>query len=311
MSGSGPVDPGARPPVPGPGTLYRTVTRTWGDAGRVWLNGLDDLIAGLTGELGLVPGPVLPQSFHAVRAVTLPDGSPGVLKAGVPDGHLDAEIAALRAYDGHGAVRLLWSDAARGALLLERAVPGSDLSALPDAEATAVIADRLRELHRAPIPDGPEHIRSEQAAFTEHLRRFPGDDPLPRELVEHAAALWRELCDSTPREVLLHGDLHHANVLAATREPWLAIDPHGRTGDPGYDCGQILYNPLDADPAELARRAPARVEQLADVLDLDQDRTLAWGFAVCVLSEVWCAQDGPIDGTALAVARALASRVRD
>ena len=255
--------------------LHRTVTRTWGDAGRTWLNGLDDLVAGLVGELGLVPGPVLPQSFHAVRAVTLPDGGPGVLKAGVPDGHLDAEIAALRAYDGHGAVRLLWSDAARGALLLERAVPGSDLSALPDAEATAVIADRLRELHRAPIPDGPEHVRSEQAAFAEHLRRFPGD------------------------------------VLAATREPWPAIDPHGRIGDPGHDCGQILYNPLDADPAELARRAPARVEQLADVLDLDQDRTLAWGFAVCVLSEVWCAQDGPIDGTALAVARALASRVRD
>lgn len=241
----------------------------------------------------------------------MPDGTPGVLKAGVPDGHLDGEIAALRAYDGRGAVRLLWADAARGVLLLERAVPGDDLTALPDTEATAVIAGRLRELHRAPVPDGLAHVRSEQAAFAGHLHRFPGDDPLPRRLVERAAALWAGLCDSAPREVLLHGDLHHANVLAATREPWLAIDPHGRTGDPGYDCGQILYNPLGADPAGLARRAPGRVDQLAGTLGIDHDRTLAWGLAVCVLSEVWCAQDGPIDGTALAVARALASRVRD
>ena len=31
---------------------------------------------------------------------------------------------------------------------------------------------------------------------------------------------------------MLHGDLHHDNVLTADREPWLAIDPHGVLGDP-------------------------------------------------------------------------------
>lgn len=173
-----------------------------------------------------------------------------------------------------------------------------------------VLADRLRELHRAPVPGGLDHVRSERAAFTSHLRRFPGDDPLPRWLVERAAALWDDLCASATREVPLHGDLHHENVLAATREPWLAIDPHGRVGDPGYDCGQLLYNPLGTDPDELARRAPDRIALLADTLGLDPDRTVAWGFAVCALSEVWCAQDGPIDGTALAVAMRLAPLIR-
>ncbi|OLL74266.1 Streptomycin 6-kinase (Streptidine kinase) (Streptomycin 6-phosphotransferase) (APH(6)) [Pseudonocardia sp. Ae168_Ps1] len=279
--------------------LHATVTRTWGAEGAAWLTGLDRLTARLARELGLRLGPVMPQSFHSVRAVICPDGTPAVLKTGVPDGHLDAEIAALRAYDGRGAVRLLWADPARGALLLERAVPGHDVTILPDDDAVAVIAGRLRVLHTAPVPAGLDQVRSERDALAAHLRRFPGDDPLPRRLVSAAASLW---CSSAPREVLLHGDLHHHNVLAGTREDWLAIDPHGRAGDPGYDCGQLLYNPLDADPVLLAARAPARLERLADTVGVDPDRALAWGFAVCVLSEVWNAQDGPVDGTALAVA---------
>ncbi|WP_068800315.1 aminoglycoside phosphotransferase family protein [Pseudonocardia sp. HH130630-07] len=287
--------------------LHPTVSRTWGAAGVAWLSALDPLLDGLATELDLEIGRALPQSFHAVRAVTCADGTPAVLKAGVPDGHLDAEIAALRAFDGRGAVRLLWADPGRGALLLERADPGHEIVTLPDDEAVGVLGGLLHELHRAPLPAaGPEHVRAEQAAFEDHLARFPGAGPLPRRLVTTAAGLWRELCDSAPREVLLHGDLHHHNVLAATREPWLAIDPHGRVGDPGYDCGQVLYNPLDTDPAVLADRAPGRIERLADAVGVDHDRATAWGFAVCVLSEVWCAQDGPIDGTALAVAERLA-----
>lgn len=292
--------------------LADTVVRTWGPAGATWLATRDRLLGDLAGELGLELGATLPQTFHAVRAVTCADGTPAVLKAGVPDGHLDAETAALRAWDGDGAVRLLWADPARGALLLERAEPGTELTAVPDDRAVEVIGGLLARLHRAPVPAGLDHVAVERAAFDAHLAR--PDAVLPRPLVERAAALWTQLCGSAEREVLLHGDLHQHNVLAATREPWLAIDPHGRVGDPGYDCGQLLYNPLDADPAELARRAPGRLERLADAVGIGWDRAVAWGFAVCMLSEVWDADGdagwaGP--GPALAVAQRLAPLVAD
>lgn len=292
--------------------LADTVVGVWGDRGAAWLAGLGPLLAGLATELGLEPGPAMPQTYHAVRAVTCADGTPAVLKAGVPDGHLDAEIAALRAWDGDGAVRLLWADPARGALLLERACPGTELATRPDDDAVDVVGGLLARLHAAPVPPGVDHVAAERAAFDAHLARPAA--VLPRPLVERAAALWTQLCGSAEREVLLHGDLHQHNVLAATREPWLAIDPHGRAGDPGYDCGQLLYNPLDADPAELARRAPDRLERLADAVGIGWDRAVAWGFAVCVLSEVWDADgdtgwDGP--GPALAVARRLAPLVAE
>lgn len=289
-------------------TLTANVVQGWGERGRAWLDDLDGLVAALSRDWELELGPAYPLSFHWVAPARRAEGTPAVLKVGVPDGHLAQEAAALRAWDGRGAVALLDQDPARGAVLLERAEPGSTAECLvADEPATAVVVDLLRELHATPDrPAGLPHVRTEGAAFTAHLTRYPGDDPLPRAMVARAAALFTELCASGPADVLLHGDLHHANVLSATRRPWLAIDPHGYLGDPGYDTGQLLYNPLSADADRLAALAPRRVEQLADGLGLPLDRTRAWGYVVCVLSEVWSAGDGyPIDGRPLAVARRL------
>jgi streptomycin 6-kinase len=84
------------------------------------------------------------------------------------------------------------------------------------------------------------------------------------------------------RPVLLCTDLHHDNVLAAAREPWLAIDPKPYVGDPAYDTLQHMLNfpgRLAADPAGLARR-------MAGLLDLDADRVRLWLFARCVQESV-------------------------
>ena len=100
------------------------------------------------------------------------------------------------------------------------------------------------------------------------------------------------LCASAPAPVLLHGDLHHDNVLRATREPWLAIDPHGLIGDPGYEVGALLFNPEPGDrDGALTALVPARVEQLAQETGLPPERVVAWGFVKAVLSDVWTVED--------------------
>jgi streptomycin 6-kinase len=155
------------------------------------------------------------------------------------------------------------------------------------------------------------HLRKESRSFRYHLNRFPGDGPLPRHLVARAGALFDELCDSAPADLLLHGDLHHTNVLRGTRAPWLAIDPFGLVGDPAFDCAPMLYNP---DPSRrddaLLALVPARIEQLAEGHDIPADRVLAWGFVMAVLSEVWNAQgDGKVGSRALDVATTLYPRL--
>jgi len=297
-----------------PAAFARNVVGSWGEAGRRWLDDLPALIDAVAGDWGLTVGTPYTLSFNWVAPVRRADGSPAVLKLGVPSADdLGFEAAALAFFDGAGAVALLDRDEDRGALLLERVEPGHMLRTLVlehDEQATAVLVAMMHRLHR-PAPPGlalPE-LTVYGDEFAEHLRRYPGDDPLPRRLVERAARLFDELCASAPRRVVLHGDLHHENVLAAGREPWLAIDPHGLLGDPGYEVGAVLYNPFDGDEPVLDL-LPARVEQFADGLGMPIERVIAWGFVQGVLSEVWDAGSaGWTPGQALDVALTLAPRL--
>jgi streptomycin 6-kinase len=271
----------------------RNVERIWGEAGRTWLAELPGVVDGLLRDWDLrIAGP-LPLSINWVGRVRRADESTAVLKLALPQsGHLADEATALECFAGRGAIAVLARDDARGALLLEEARPGNQLRDLVphrDEQATAILIGVVERLHR-PAPAGvalPELSRRRES-FARHLHRFPGDDPLPRNLVERAGRLFDELCATATERVVLHGDLHHDNVLAAEREPWLAIDPHGVVGDPGYEIGALLYNP---DPAgtddTVLDLVDARMEQLADGLAMPLDRVVAWGFVQAVLSEVW------------------------
>jgi streptomycin 6-kinase len=104
--------------------------------------------------------------------------------------------------------------------------------------------------------------------------------------------------------VLLHGDLHHENVLRSRREPWLAIDPKGVAGEPAYEAGALLRNPYprlleEPEPGRLASR---RLDRLAGELKLDRSRLRDWAFAQAVLSAIWHLEDGDEDGWPFAMA---------
>jgi aminoglycoside/hydroxyurea antibiotic resistance kinase len=43
---------------------------------------------------------------------------------------------------------------------------------------------------------------------------------------------------------VLHGDLHHGNVLDFGLRGWLAIDPKGLLGERGFDFANIFTNPI-------------------------------------------------------------------
>lgn len=310
-----------------PDELAATASAVWGDEGRRWVQSLPDLVAALETDWGLSVGDPFPGlSVHWVAPARCADGSAAVLKLGPPGpGHLAVEAEVLDRYDGHGAARLLRYDADRGALLLERAVPGTRASTLvpgDDEAATAAVIAVAQQLHAAPLPApdaGVPDLLSQCDDLDAYLHAHGDTGPLPRRLVEQARSLFRELAASADAPVLLHGDLHHDNVLraggpddeiggeAAAGRTWLAIDPHGVVGDRGYEAAAMLYNPDPPrhDPA-LTALVPGRVEQLADGLRLPVERVRAWGFVKAVVSEVWSCEDGVARHTrALDVALAL------
>jgi streptomycin 6-kinase len=197
-------------------------------------------------------------------------------------------------------VQMLEADRERGAFVLERLTPGVSLVNMEDDErATAIAAEVMLELWRGPagaLPD--EHAFPNIADWIAGMQRmrehFGGTTgPFPRALVEEAESLFADLLASQAAPVLLHGDLHHDNILSAERAPWLALDPKGVIGEPAYEVGALLRNWLPQllerpDPGRVMAR---RVDQLAEALGIDRARIRGWGLAQAVLSAWWCIED--------------------
>jgi streptomycin 6-kinase len=181
-------------------------------------------------EWGLVLGP--PFALARYSYVTAA-GEDAVLKVTPPeDDESDEEAEALELWAGHGAVHLLRRDRARRALLVERARPGDDIAALPEDEATAIAVAVGRRLWR-PASEPFRWIGDWVPSWLDNAEGHP------------LVALARELYDSLApgRDVLVHGDFHHHNVLRSARGP-LAIDPKPMLGEPEYDIPSFLWNPI-------------------------------------------------------------------
>lgn len=271
----------------------------------MWLEGLPALVEHCEERWGLKVGPPFgPLSYNYAAPAAGRGGERFVLKLGVPTRGLLYEIDALLGFDGCGAARLLDSDAARGALLLERLEPGTPLAALceeDDGAATAAAAAVMRQLNRA----GRLQTQSRPTAaewglgFEKCRAHFGGGPgPFPKKLFEEGESLYAELLDTSAPPVLLHGDLHHGNILAAARAPWLAIDPQGVVAEPAYEVGALLRNPLPQllrwpDPVRVTER---RIAQLSDELGFERARVRGWGLAQAMLSAWWSIEDEGVMG---------------
>lgn len=280
-----------------PDDLARTIVNLYDAKGVEWLNRLPTLIVECERRWSVAAlSPLDNLSFNYIAPAVGADGREVILKLGVPNPELLTEIEALRLYDGRGCVRLLAADPDQGAMLLERLKPGTSLSTVTDdQQATSIAAGVMRQLWQPEPLEHPFPSVGKWAAGLGRLRsRFGGTTgPLPQALVERAESLFEELLASMAEPLLLHGDLHHDNILAAERQPWLAIDPKGVVGEPAYEVGALLRNPFPQllDMPQPGRILARRVDQLAEVLGFDRPRIVGWGTAQAVLAAWWCIED--------------------
>lgn len=210
-----------------------------------------------------------------VLPVRTSDAVQAVLKISSPDAESEHEHLALRRWGGEGAVRLLSADPPRHALLLERLRPQS-LSMLPDVDACQVVAGLYRRLHVPALPQ-LRTLTSCLEDWTAVFQALPRSAPIPRRLVEQAIVLSRELAaDPASTGRVVHGNLHYGNVLAADREPWLAIAPRPLNGDPHYEIAPMLWNRWDELSGQIRDGVRHRFYTLVDAAGFDEDRARAW-----------------------------------
>jgi streptomycin 6-kinase len=189
----------------------------------------------------------------------------------VEDDEADHEGDALALWNGDGAVRLLRRDPTRRALLIQRARPGTDISALPEDEANAAAVGVARRLWRPARRGDPYRSIAERVA--RDLGRV-GSHPL----VPVARSLFA--CMRFAETTLLHGDYHHHNVLRSG-DGYLAIDPKPLVGEPEFDVAPFLWNPGGERPS--VGRTGRRIAAFA-ALGLDPKRIRDWAIVrgVCL-----------------------------
>ena len=241
--------------------------------------GLPRLVAEICAEWGLVvDGSAMTGETALVLPVRSETGEPAMLKLGWPHPEATYEHLALRAWAGEGAVRLLRADPRRQVMLLERAHPGHDLRHVPIVEACEVIAGLYPKLHGPTLPQ-LDRLSAHARRWADQLGTLRRTQRVPRRFVDQAISLAADFASDPGTDLgLIHTDLHFANVLAAEREPWLAIDPKPLTGEPAYEVAPVLWNRWEEAVAtgDLRAAVLTRMFTLIDVAGLDEDRVRAW-----------------------------------
>src|SRR5262245_14299616 len=233
------------------------------------------------------------ETENSVLAFGQQDGRPVVLKVIRSRGEEWRSGWVLDAFEGRGVARV--HEYVEGAMLLERLSPGQSLLTMAqrgaDGDATAVLAETIRKMSPRRPPDGGPTARDWGERFERHSGG--GDSQVPKDLGSAADRMYEELCGSQRDVRLLHGDLHHDNLLFDAQRGWLAVDPKGVLGELEYEVGAALRNPIErpelfSGPSIIRRR----VECFTRELSLDSTRVLSWAFTQAVLSTIWLREDG-------------------
>jgi streptomycin 6-kinase len=212
-----------------------------------------------------------------------------VLKVGFPHEESQHEALALRTWNGSGAVRLLAEDPERHAMLIERCQPGTPLLESDDETAVDVVVGLLPRLWTPPPPD-VRRLADLAATWVDRLPAFwdEAGRPFERALLDPAVDVLAELGPTQGELVLGNEDLHAGNVLRATREPWLVIDPKPLAAEREFGPVAMIRDVKEHVRGERlsAARVRRRVDRFSSELGLDRERvrgwtlahTIAWGF---------------------------------
>ena len=216
----------------------------------------------------------------------------------------------LRAFEGAGVVKIL--EFVGGSVLLEQLDPGKELVELVregrDEEATTIFAQAIHRMANHQPPAGCPTLFDWARGFDRYH-----EGPIPLQLAQQAKEIYRRLAESQKQTMLLHGDLHHYNVLFDRKRGWIAIDPKGVVGELEYELGAVIRNPVENPELYVSRDiVERRLKALATALHLEYERALGWSFAQAVLSAIWSLEDGFFvtnDHPAIQLAREIQSMI--
>jgi len=269
-------------------SFEKNIQNLYGEAGKAWLLEIPSILAKVSRAWNLDNlKPYKNLSYNYVLS-GFQKNRPVILKLNPKPENLQKEANALKAFTGYGVTSILAE--MDGALLIEKAQPGHSLKTYfphRDDKAIQIVCTAIQKLHQAPMPNN--------AIFPSISNWLSGLDKnwdIPNQYLNKARTLKNQLLETMVTPVLLHGDLHHDNILA-NNNGWLIIDPKGVIGESAYEIAAFIRNPIP----ELLSLPNAkaiithRIKTFSQLLKLDEQHILQWCFVQAVLCQIWALED--------------------
>lgn len=278
--------------------LKKTISLVHGDAGKQWWQRLPQFLENLALTQGLtLLSPFEHLSFNYVLPVLGSKGEEWVLKVSVPHDEFSREIDALKHFNGRGSARLIAANPEEGWMLIERLLPGTRLVDVLDEQQAIPIAVSVMQRFWAPVTEPQLFIPLEE--WLRSLKQLNTEASL-QQLVSKKLKCFvigrvDELLSNQGEPVLLHGDLHHYNILQHQSE-WLAIDPKGIIGEREFEIGAFLRNPFCVveDPLETQELA-RNLDWVIDLTSFNRERVLSWCIIQAILCVCWYVEDAMLE----------------
>ena len=268
-----------------------------GQVAQTWLKGLDNFLAELVSSYRLeLLAPFTTQNYNWVLKVGF-DKKPCVLKLSPPNKEFSSEVQALENFSGQSAVKIYVSDVHKGFMIQEQLEPGVMLKEVEDEDkAIEIAANVMLNLWTTPKQsDSFPSIEDWLNGFERYQSNHSNWGELESSLCEAATDLSQQLLQTQAKQILLHGDLHHENILSC-HDGFKAIDPKGILGEPLYEVGAFIRNPYPdiATNPNLKKILKHRAMSFAHLLKASELRIVQWSFVQAMLSAIWSIEEGQI-----------------
>ncbi|MGM0803748.1 MAG: aminoglycoside phosphotransferase family protein [Bacillota bacterium] len=291
-----------------PDLFIEQIKGVHGDEASEWLNNFEGLIADCEEMYGLHIQQPFNLSYNFVAPATTSDGSEVVLKVVVDQKEFEAELRALQLLSGESTVKVLAFEKERGIMVLERIRPGQTLAEIEEDKATLIAANVMKKLMvPAPVDSNLPTVLDRENSLKRIYQHYNSYHPVSKATIEEALFITEKLNISIDEPYLLHGDLHHYNILA-NGDFWTIIDPKGLIGDREYEVVQYLLNKLPEHGVE--EITEKRIDIFVDVLNLNKERVLLRAYSHAVLATCWTIEDDHVKESFLSTIQVFKHLVR-
>jgi streptomycin 6-kinase len=271
-----------------PKPFSERIIRIYGETGKTWLNSLPETIRFCETHWNLKVSEPFDLSYNYVART---EGDQAVIKVCLPGPGFKAELDSLKLYEGRGLCRLIDCIDERNVLLLESLHPGFNIKRLDEHGSTQAICSVIQEMqvdHRnlsgtfPTIADWAKGLEKMRVHFAKR------SSPFEERVVKKVETLFPKLISTQRNVYVLHGDLHHENILAHGKG-WKGIDPKGVVGEVEYELIPFLLN--NHSGFLISEVIDARISQFHQLLNVDIQRIYGWGLCHSLLSGWWNIED--------------------